>query len=175
MEESRAHHPVQTLPEHRTMHSLTHLVYSSTATVALTQADIVAVLRASRRNNARVGVTGILLYTAGSFFQILEGHPAQVEATFERILTDPRHNRVVTLIRERIPRRTFGEWSMGYATPTSAEIAAEVGVNDFFGHASCFEGLDHGRAKKLLQAFRQGRWRSHGNVASTQERVALSA
>ncbi|MEP6619829.1 MAG: BLUF domain-containing protein [bacterium] len=157
------------------MDSLIHLIYSSTAADQLTEEDIVAVLRASRRQNASAGVTGILLYTAGSFFQVLEGPSARVEATFGRILADPRHGRVVTLIRERIPRTTFGEWSMGYASLAPAEIASELGLNDFFGDASCFERLDHGRVKKLLHAFRQGRWRSRVSPTLPQDRVAVTA
>jgi len=66
----------------------------------------------------------------------------------------------VTIIRERIPRRAFGEWSMGYVTATADELGAASGMNDFFAQASCFDRLDGGRAKKLLAAFRAGRWRA---------------
>jgi hypothetical protein len=138
---------------------LIHLIYSSTAVGTPDDETLADVLRASRRNNGRVGVTGMLLYTEGSFFQVLEGPAAAVDATFATIAADPRHARAVTIIRERIARRAFGEWSMGYVTATTRELEAASGMNDFFAEAACFDRLDPGRAKKLLTAFRAGRWR----------------
>jgi hypothetical protein len=124
-----------------------------------TPAALADLLRQARRNNERAGLTGMLLYTQGSFFQVLEGAPEAVDRVFGTIAADPRHMGAVTIIRERIARRAFGEWSMGYVTATSGELVA-AGLNDFFAQASCFDHLDEGRAKKLLAAFRGGRWRA---------------
>lgn len=153
------------------MTSLIHLIYASAATGDARDTDLAALLPVSRRNNARVGLTGMLLYTAGSFFQVLEGPPDVVDRVFATIAADPRHTRAVTIIRERIARRAFGEWSMGYVTTTPRDVAEAVGGNDFFGEGSCFERLDAGRAKKLLTAFRGGRWRT---PASTEGGSALA-
>ena len=142
------------------MEPLVHLIYASSAVGIPDAAALASVLGQSRRNNPQVDVTGMLLYTEGTFFQVLEGPPAAVDATFATIAADPRHARAVTIIRERIARRAFGEWSMGYVTATPAELVAASGMNDFFGQASCFDRLDAGRAKKLLTAFRAGRWRA---------------
>ena len=142
------------------MEPLIHLIYTSAAAGTSDAGALAHVLVQSRRNNPQLDVTGMLLYTEGSFFQVLEGPTAAVDATFATIAADPRHTRAVTIIRERIARRAFGEWSMGYVTATSAELGAASGMNDFFGQASCFDRLDAGRAKKLLTAFRAGRWRA---------------
>ena len=151
--------PVSPQKQH-TVEPLIHLIYASSAVGAPDDAELARVLGDSRRNNVRADVTGMLLYTQGTFFQVLEGPPAAVDATFARIAADPRHTRAVTIIRERIARRAFGEWSMGYVVATAAELGAASGMNDFFGQASCFDRLDAGRAKKLLTAFRAGRWRA---------------
>jgi len=46
--------------------------YCSVATnINLSPAELEKTLEASRRNNSNVGVTGILLYQDGSFFQLL--------------------------------------------------------------------------------------------------------
>jgi hypothetical protein len=139
---------------------LIHLIYASTATGVPTDADLAEVLRASRCNNEPVAITGMLLYVDGSFFQVLEGSATAVDAAFARIAADARHCRAAVIIRERIARRAFGEWSMGYVAASAEELAAMTGLNDFFGQASCFDRLDGGRAKKLLAAFRGGRWRA---------------
>lgn len=141
------------------MSQLTHVIYSSTAAQPFSRSDLVNLLARARNKNADRGVTGMLLYTEGSFFQVLEGDVAQVDGLFAEIARDPRHRDLVTIIREPILRRSFGEWTMGFAAMSASEMSQLVGANDFFATGSCFAGLDGGRAKKLLGAFRDGRWR----------------
>ncbi|MCA9058063.1 MAG: BLUF domain-containing protein, partial [Planctomycetaceae bacterium] len=52
---------------------LVHLIYASAATVEFTHEDILALLKQAKAKNAPLGVTGMLLYEDGSFFQVLEG------------------------------------------------------------------------------------------------------
>ncbi len=77
-------------------------------------AAVGGILAASKRNNARVGVTGALLFNAGSFAQVLEGPRAAVETTFERIQRDMRHSDVSVLQCERVVARGFPNWSMAF-------------------------------------------------------------
>lgn len=140
------------------MKPLIHHIYTSSAQETPDSEALQRILAQSRRNNAPLGVTGMLLHTAGSFFQILEGTPETVEALFTRISADPRHHRITTIIREPIPRRSFPDWTMGFAEISPPELARLIGTNDFFGDRQCLSALDHGRSKKLLAAFAQGRW-----------------
>lgn len=153
------------------MSSLIHLIYSSAATCALQHEDLVQLLEKSRKNNSETGVTGMLLYENGSFFQVLEGPPEAVDQLYERISQDERHTKAVTIIREPIAKRTFGEWTMGSANFDSQDLDEIVGLNDFFSNGSSFTQLGTGRAKKLLTAFRKGRWRSKvKNQSSVQNK-----
>lgn len=77
-------------------------------------AALAGILAASKRSNARVGVTGALLFNAGSFAQVLEGPRLAVEATFERIQRDPRHSDVSVLQCEPVAARGFPNWSMAF-------------------------------------------------------------
>jgi len=142
------------------MSDLVHCIYVSTASPALGEDELRAMLQVARRNNARSAITGILLASEGTFFQVLEGHPDQVAAVYEKIAADPRHSRVTRIIHEPLPRRFFGEWSMGFASLTPGDLHEVAGANDFFLDGHCFDRLDLGRTKKLLDAFRQGRWRA---------------
>jgi Sensors of blue-light using FAD len=143
----------------RWMSSLIHVIYASAAGAGFDESDLDEILRRARTANEAVAVTGMLLYSQGSFFQVLEGEADAVDKVYARILRDARHTRVAVIIREAIARRSFAEWTMGYADIAPAEVADIAGLNDFFGPGSCFEGLDDGRAKKLLAAFADGRWR----------------
>lgn len=90
------------------------LCYISTARATVDEAAVRLLLAQSRRNNARVNVTGLLLFNGKRFLQILEGAPAQVEATYDRILTDDRHFALVKLSERQIAEREFGGWDMAY-------------------------------------------------------------
>ena len=149
---------------------LIHLIYASVAVDELPAVDLAELLGKARLRNQRDGITGMLLYADRSFFQVLEGEADAIDAAFSRIARDPRHRGVVTIIRERIPRRAFAAWTMGYVADTAADVAALAGTNDFFAGASCFDELPAGRAKKVLAAFRAGRWRATGAGRDTAAR-----
>lgn len=140
--------------------NLIHCIYSSRATAPMGEPQIQSLLARSRANNATRDITGMLLYIEGSFFQVLEGDAAVVDALYEVIAADSRHDRVTQIIREPIARRSFGEWSMGFGTLKRTDAQRLVGENDFFAEADCLERILPGRAKKLLMAFAQGRWRT---------------
>jgi len=140
--------------------NLLHCIYASRAKVTTREAEIQALLERARHNNLAHGITGMLLFVEGSFFQVLEGDAASVEKTYEIILRDIRHDRVTQIIREPIAQRSFGEWSMGFEAVARADVQRLVGANDFFGSAGCLERINPGRARKLLMAFGAGRWRT---------------
>jgi hypothetical protein len=142
------------------MTPLAHIIYCSAASPGFDEADIASLLEHSRANNGARGITGMLLYVQRSFFQVLEGEPAVIDAAYEKIKLDPRHYRITRIIAEPIVRRSFGEWTMGFQTLAAAQAGRLLGENDFFASAACLADMDEGRAKKLLSAFQQGRWHS---------------
>ena len=140
---------------------LIHLVYASVATKPLERDELLALLTVVRRINESLGVTGILLYVDGTFFQVLEGSSADVTALYDKIHGDRRHTRVLKLIQEPIAARDFPDWSMGYAAVSRADLETIPGLTDFFGSKTSFMDLQEGRARRLLEAFSQGRWRAN--------------
>jgi hypothetical protein len=72
------------------------------------------VAKASRKNHED-NITGALLYSGGYFCQILEGDPDTLEATFDRIQSDPRHTACRLVFFEPVDQRDFNGWSMALA------------------------------------------------------------
>jgi hypothetical protein len=142
------------------MNSLVQCIYASAATDEFAEHEIPQLLEKTRSANAALGITGMLLYIEGSFFQILEGEREPVNELYAKISTDSRHKHVTLIIMEPIRARSFGEWTMGFATLGRAQAGELLGQNDFFSRASCIDDLNPGRARKLLAAFRRGRWRA---------------
>ena len=140
--------------------NLIHCIYASAETAPLCEDDILAILAKARKTNASLDVTGMLLYDNGAFFQVLEGEAETVEALLKKIEQDKRHDRLTRIIVEPIEERSFAEWSMGYPGITINEISQIEGLNDFFYTGKSFMDLNEGRAKKLLDAFKNGQWRA---------------
>ena len=142
------------------MNSLIHCIYCSRSVRGFSEHEIPALLAIARRNNTRDGVTGMLLLIERSFFQVLEGDEGIVDATFQRIARDPRHLQVTQIIREPIAHRSFGDWTMGFASTSRQELGKLTGENDFLSNPDSLESLSPGRAKKLLSVFKDGGWRA---------------
>lgn len=124
---------------------------------ATVTAQITTILAASRENNTRAGITGGLLFSTGCFAQVLEGLSAAVEATFERIQCDDRHDDVILLEAGPITDRAFPGWSMAF-TGGGAE-ASLLGAGILAG---AFSGQS-GAGSKVLDVLkavvvRETRW-----------------
>lgn len=139
---------------------LVHCIYCSVSTKAnFTASDLSKLLDDCREKNAKVEVTGMLLFRDNTFFQILEGDRTVIDAIFEKLTIDNRHTRVTKIIVEPIEERSFAEWTMGYSKITTKELAEIPSLNDFFTKGMSYLELGEGRAKTLLGAFKEGKWR----------------
>jgi uncharacterized Fe-S cluster-containing MiaB family protein len=71
------------------------------------------IIATARRNNPRFGITGLLVFGSGIFFQWLEGPRDTVTSLFKMISADPRHSDVVLLTKEdEFRERLFPNWDM---------------------------------------------------------------
>ena len=92
---------------------LVRLMYASRAAAAVNHDELLAILRKSKVNNPRHGVTGVLCYSGGIFLQVLEGGRSAVNHLYNRIAADVRHTQVELLSYEEIGERQFAGWAMG--------------------------------------------------------------
>ncbi len=151
---------------------LIQLVYASAATVEFDQDHLERLLDRARQNNTRLGVSGVLLFKDGTFFQVLEGDSQVVNQLYEMIEHDSRHNNVLVLATREIKERNFSEWSMGF-TRDSQQISELPGFVGFLSDGG-FVDLhgDSQRIQTILDGFRRGRWRRSANEAPKQ--IALA-
>ena len=91
-----------------------HLIYSSTSATLFSEQQLRTLLNQARANNEQQGLTGILLYHAGQFMQLLEGPPAAVHAVYSQIAQDPRHTSIIKLADKSVESRSFPDWSMAF-------------------------------------------------------------
>jgi len=92
---------------------LVRLLYASRAAAPLTPAVLDSILEASRANNPRAGITGMLCFSDDLFIQALEGGRDEVCGLYNTIVRDDRHAHIIILSFEEIRERRFGGWTMG--------------------------------------------------------------
>ena len=92
--------------------------------------DLSEILATARQFNSEQYIVGVLYYAEGYFFQCLEGRTEVVEALFNRILLEPRHERIYRFPDRIIQQAHFAEWSMKYVQKHS-EIASLFQKNGF--------------------------------------------
>jgi Sensors of blue-light using FAD len=132
-----------------------YLTYVSSAVRPFTPDELYALLEVCKRNNARDGITGMMLYKDGNFMQVLEGHETVVRQTYARIAMDPRHNGLITLQEAPQKMPQFPDWSMGFVDLRTDQVRpqsySEFLNSPLTGHEF---SADPGRAQRLLLAFK---------------------
>lgn len=142
------------------------LIYISAANRDFSDEELEQLLTAARKNNASLGITGMLLFHEGSFIQALEGPKDKVQALYEKIAEDERHTETVVLYRGDHEEPDFQSWSMGYYRSNQSSQENLEGFHDFL--SSGFRGSHRetaGRARNALLQFRQGKWHQNVQVA----------
>lgn len=132
------------------------LVYISRATAPMGDAELLTLLRQSRANNEREGITGLLLHRGGRFMQALEGPHAAIHTLYRRIGMDGRHSHVTTVVKFTTEGRAFGGWSMGFAHVDRIPEGDRAGFSPFLEQEfdpALWQDKPH-QAVRLLKAFR---------------------
>jgi hypothetical protein len=133
------------------------LVYVSSASQLFSKPDLQALLEQARQNNAKLGVTGLLLYKDGNFMQALEGEEEVVTKLAGTIERDFRHKGVLVLLRDTSEERLFPDWSMGFRDLADQSTAKTPGYSDFMNTplTGAEFSQDPNRCMKLLLPFKK--------------------
>lgn len=137
------------------MPGLIQLIYISNSTQFDSEEKLAELLKVSRKNNSKNGLTGMLLYHDGQFFQVLEGKEEDVMATFEKIKRDIRHRACRKMAVIDIENREFRDWTMGYYKFQKSDTELALGYNRFMQNAGSYNPAEQqSEAQKLLHTFR---------------------
>ncbi|MEO8324810.1 MAG: phosphate-starvation-inducible PsiE family protein [Nitrospirota bacterium] len=146
------------------------ITYLSSATRAMSQGDLEDILRTARENNARLGITGMLLYGNKTFIQILEGEEGVVDELVNTIKRDPRHTNFQILKKKPIEQHEYADWSMGFKRVSGEDFVAVKGLEDFEekNFNTTFLGNQGSLVDSLMDHFRKERQKQIG-----QEELSL--
>jgi len=110
---------------------LYNMVYCSRAAAGIADADVNRIVESARRWNPVFGITGLLVFGSGVFFQWLEGPRENVLHLMSLLKADPRHESVVLLSEsEEVRERLFPDWDMERVAPDSIRDVLEDALDN---------------------------------------------
>ena len=95
------------------------ICYISTATEELPETGVNELLVKWREKNSKLNIKGILLYSEGHFFQVLEGEKEKVLALFNFIREDSRHTSVIQVVGKDLTTGSFDDYKVENLKDTS--------------------------------------------------------
>jgi hypothetical protein len=138
---------------------LYNLVYCSRATPGMDEAEVERIIKSAKRWNPAHGITGLLVFGGGVFFQWLEGPRDSVMGLMRILKSDPRHESIVPLTEtEEVRERMFPDWDMELVTPDDIRdvLADALGEATDPQHSAALtlllEELDSGQLGELSHA-----------------------
>jgi hypothetical protein len=117
------------------------VTYVSHISEPLSSKQLLALLLQCRTNNAKQGITGMLIYGNGTFLQTLEGDENVIDPLMEEISKDGRHENIRLLTRRPIESRQYADWNMGFAQVTDQALKDVDGLKDFAAEDFTFDYL----------------------------------
>ena len=88
-------------------------VYCSRAAEGVDDAEVDRLIEMAQRHNRTCGITGVLVFGSGVFFQWIEGPVAEVRKLMASLRADPRHHDIVSLDQSEEKReRLYPNWQM---------------------------------------------------------------
>lgn len=131
------------------------LIYVSTAAREYSQKELAGIIDDALLANSALDITGMLVYSRGTFMQVLEGAQNHVDATFKRIQRDPRHHSIMVIYQGHLDGRSFPGWAMAFRSLGDKDMDNVDGFVPLTRTGFDFERLkvNPGLALSMLQDF----------------------
>ena len=132
------------------------LIYTSCATREMSGSDLSELLVRSREKNARLNITGLLIYGNREFAQLLEGDKNDIFHLYNTIVEDDRHQQVHLLWDGEIKKRSFTDWSMAFLNIKDIDLTNLEAYSHFLqdGMSSLHLTGDKSLGRRLLLGMR---------------------
>jgi len=100
--------------------------YLSTANRDLKQDEVTELLELTEIRNNNAGVNGLLIYSDGNFFEVIEGEEIRIKELFENIKEDPRHRNILMVFEKKIDKPLFDDEEANFISENTKHRQMEV-------------------------------------------------
>ena len=121
------------------MTDIYQLIYFSELAPPTRAMEVAKIVKTARSNNAKLNITGILIFDGQHFCQLLEGDKTHVATLMNTIMTDPRHHEL-HIAHQAISAhgRHFKDWFMAYGLAQNEALLRELAT---FSNMDCLRQL----------------------------------
>ncbi|MDT0684955.1 BLUF domain-containing protein [Autumnicola psychrophila] len=137
-----------------TTHMRYAISYVSTVNPELSETEIQKALDFSKNWNNDNNITGILLYSQGNFFQVLEGEENLLKSLFSRIKADQRHHNVITIFQKKVPNIQFDDYEVDFISLDDSYNAAQI--DTYLSQIDLLNPSIQGSVRYILNKFTEG-------------------
>jgi hypothetical protein len=127
------------------------ICYISTTNNSFTVGEIETLLPEWRENNNKENIKGILLFSEGNFFQVLEGEKTKVLELFQRIKEDPRHNNIIQVVGQDLSKGSFDHYIVEHLD--EAEYSKPELVSQYCESVKGMDPETQQQIKNILKSF----------------------
>lgn len=121
------------------MADIYQLVYFSELAPLTRAKEVARIVKTARSNNAKLNITGILIFDGQHFGQLLEGDKIHVATLMNTIMTDPRHHELHIAHQAVSPDgRHFKDCFMAYGLAQNEAVLKDLAT---LGNMDCLRQL----------------------------------
>lgn len=128
--------------------------YVSSVNPNLKEEDIQKVLKYTRNWNNDHDITGILLFSDGNFFQVLEGEKDILKSLLERIIKDERHYNVMVIFEKEVSETNFDDYQSDFISLDSRFQAKNIEL--YFSQIEKLNPKIQSSVRYILNNFAEG-------------------
>src|ERR1700761_1345996 len=92
-----------------------YIIYISSTTRLMTEAELNNILTENYENNRAANITGMMIYIDGTFIHLIEGSEEAVIRSYEKIQNEGYHRNIIKLSEDKLVKPNFHNWSMAFA------------------------------------------------------------
>ena len=102
------------------------ICYISNASERLTDHDIETLLLDAKVFNNNNNISGILIYSDFTFFQVIEGEYNTIKSLFERIEQDFRHYNILKILEIKSEKKEYHKYNTNFITHNKKKANQEL-------------------------------------------------
>jgi hypothetical protein len=127
------------------------ITYVSTASPYLSEEETKKLLVSAKNDNISNDISGVLIYSDGNFFQIIEGEEQKIKKLFIKIEQDPRHYNLIKLLDKSIEAFSFASYTSSFTIIYDRSNIKEL--NKFLNREKQYNPLGFENISYLTQKF----------------------
>lgn len=100
--------------------------YVSTQKKELDPSEVVQILHETEIRNTNFGVNGLLVYSEGNFFEVIEGEKEKITTLYRSIFKDERHKSIILIFKVNVKKPLFKDEETHFISENTLYRTMEV-------------------------------------------------